>query len=345
MNRLYNLDYLRGLAALGIMIYHYCFFIFGAFAADTILGRVGVYGVSIFYVLSGLTLYHVYHSKMHPTLKDVGAFFRKRFFRIFPLLWLATIAAIILSKQVPDAWKVILNLTGLFGFFRWDGYFATGAWSIGNELVFYVFFPFFILFSKRFTSLFVILSTIIFGLYMYFAFHVLDGKSPLDKQWHNYVNPLNQVFLFLGGYTIGLVFEKRQFNHYLNVLLLVVAILIFVFYPAYGNAISIVTGVSRLVFTSCCFIVCLSFYKLEFKLPDLFNRPLTFLGEASYSVYLLHPLVFSFVRISFDFLDKCDIHIHSIFKLLLSIAITLVFSYFVYEHFEKFFMKVGKGKK
>jgi len=66
INRLNSLDYLRGIAAFGIMIYHYSSWTFGRFHADNFMGRVGVYGVAIFYVLSGLTLFHVYHEIMKP---------------------------------------------------------------------------------------------------------------------------------------------------------------------------------------------------------------------------------------------------------------------------------------
>ena len=143
INRLYSLDYLRGLAAFGIMIYHYFSWISGSFSADTFMARVGIYGVSVFYVLSGLTLYYVYYDKMKPSRQDITSFFKKRLFRLFPLLWLVTIAAIFLSKEMPNFYNLFLNLTGLFGFIKWDIYFSTGVWSISNELVFYVFFPLF----------------------------------------------------------------------------------------------------------------------------------------------------------------------------------------------------------
>jgi exopolysaccharide production protein ExoZ len=80
MNRLYNLDYLRGLAAFGIMIYHYLSWTLGNFSADTFMGRLGIYGVSIFYVLSGLTLYYVYFDKMKPSKEDIISFFKKKNF-------------------------------------------------------------------------------------------------------------------------------------------------------------------------------------------------------------------------------------------------------------------------
>ena len=43
--RIYSLDYLRGLAAVGIMVYHYLSWTLGKYQADTIMGRIGIYGV------------------------------------------------------------------------------------------------------------------------------------------------------------------------------------------------------------------------------------------------------------------------------------------------------------
>jgi exopolysaccharide production protein ExoZ len=183
MNRLYNLDYLRGLAAFGIMIYHYLSWTLGKFSADTFMGRLGIYGVSIFYVLSGLTLYYVYYDKMKPSKEDIVSFFKKRIFRIFPLLWLVTIIAVILTRKSPDFYNLFLNLTGLFGFIKWDTYFSAGVWSIGNELVFYVFFPFFILFIKKLKPLMLVLTFVLLGLYLYFAFVKLNPDLTLSEQW------------------------------------------------------------------------------------------------------------------------------------------------------------------
>ena len=56
-NRRYNLDYLRGLAALGILAVHLSTLAVGPLSTNSFPGRYGVYGVSVFYILSGLTLF------------------------------------------------------------------------------------------------------------------------------------------------------------------------------------------------------------------------------------------------------------------------------------------------
>src|SRR5262245_50221339 len=212
MNRLYNLDYLRGLAAFGIMVYHYLTWTLGEFPANHFMGRIGIYGVSLFYVLSGLTLFHVYHHKMRISLEDVISFFKKRIFRIFPLLWLATITAIVLSKQSPNLYNLFLNLTGLFGFVKWDTYFSAGAWSVGNELVFYVLFPFLIFFKRLGKGFLILPGILLLLLYVYFAFVKLNSELSIYEQWRNYVNPLNQAFLFFGGFLTGVLFTNTRVN-------------------------------------------------------------------------------------------------------------------------------------
>lgn len=343
MNRLYNLDYLRGLAAFGIMIYHYLMWSNFKFQSDSFMGRLGVYGVSIFYVLSGLTLYFVYYDKMKPSKEDMISFFKKRFFRIFPLLWLVTFIAIILSREMPNITDLFLNLSGLFGFIRHDKYFSTGVWSIGNELVFYAFFPFFILFLKKFKPMMVLLILALLGLYLYFAFVNLNPSLTLSEQWKIYINPLNQVFLFLGGFLIGYIFHDIKFNNSVILLMLVLSLLIFTFYPVTGDTIHIVTGSNRLIFSLICFSICICFYKLTFKFPAFIHRPLTLLGEASYSVYLLHPLVWSLTSFTFKFLSKNIFNFPLSARFILSVLSTLLISYFVYQYFEKYFMKFGRA--
>ncbi|WP_367892016.1 acyltransferase family protein, partial [Rodentibacter pneumotropicus] len=56
-NRISSLDYLRGLCSFSIMIYHYMLWTGYKVDANDFISRMGIYGVSIFYILSGLTLY------------------------------------------------------------------------------------------------------------------------------------------------------------------------------------------------------------------------------------------------------------------------------------------------
>ena len=190
MKRLHNLDYLRGLAAFGILLYHYLSWTIGRFDSESTIGRIGLYGVSIFYILSGLTLFIVYYEKMNFSKNEIIGFIKKRVFRIFPLMWLVVIISILFSQKVPNVYDLIMNLTGLFGFINWDKYFAIGLWSIGNELVFYSFFILFLFTLKRSKLAFYIISFIVL-----FVFYILRFLCLKIKANHSIVQIIGKLTL------------------------------------------------------------------------------------------------------------------------------------------------------
>lgn len=342
MSRLHSLDYLRGLTAFGIMIYHYTSSLYGEYDSSTFLGRIGVYGVSIFYILSGLTLYHVYYDSMKPSRSDILVFAKKRILRIFPLLWVVTILSVLINRTKPDFVDLFLNLSGLFGFIRWDKYFSAGVWSIGNEIVFYTFFPLFVFFMKRFRFLVVLFFLFAFGFYLYFSFFQLNTDLTLSDQWRSYTNPFNQLFLFFSGFLIGVFFTRIQLKNIYLLFILIIAIILFSTFPVIGNTINIVTGINRLIFTLLSISICCCFYKLNYTLPPFFHRIFETTGLISYSIYLLHPIVWSIVSKLIVLVNFNDVYFSGKYIILTSVLITLIISYYSYNNFEKYFMRLSK---
>lgn len=339
MVRLHNLDYLRGIAAFGIMIYHFLSWSLGHFSADTFFGRLGVYGVSIFYILSGLTLHHVYFNRMTLSTSDIFLFFKKRFLRLFPLLWLVSIATLLMKWETPDYLITLLNFSGLFGFLAWDQAIATGAWSIGNEIVFYSSFPILLYAARRSRLLMLITSAIIFGIFIYFAFQILPQSLEVN-QWKNYVNPLNQIFLFLSGFLLSHLFSAKEFDKKWLLLLLIGSTLLFVFYPATGEQFNLKIGANRMIFSSLALLICFCFFKLDISLPSIIHKPLSKIGEVSYGIYLIHPLVFEFVGRA----RTSSFHFPESVRFALSIGLTLLISNIVYNKIEKPFIRLGRRR-
>ncbi len=343
--RLYNLDYVRGIAAFFIMLYHFLGWRGFEYTSSDFFGRIGLYGVAIFYILSGLTLYHVYFDRLKYSTREILDFAKKRVLRIFPLLWLASILSIIFYKFHPSIFDLFMSLTGLFGFFKWDTYFATGAWSIGNELVFYVFFPAFLFLLKNNKAGFFLFALIIFAIGGYFAFFKLKEALGTEDAWSIYVNPLNQVFLFLTGIIIGYYLKNKRVNQISNLTVLGLAILLFIFYPSNGPGMELTVGLNRVIFSSLCAAIIACFYKLELQVPDFLHKPLTLLGETSYSVYLLHPLVYTIVVFILKLISKSGYNFNITgFIIPISLIGTIFTSYIVYKYYEKFFIRLG-GKK
>nr|WP_279549733.1 acyltransferase [Leucobacter weissii] len=328
------MDYLRGAAAFGIMAYHLASWEHGPQPADTVLGRVGIYGVSVFYILSGLTLQHVYADRMG-TIRSVRGFFIRRGFRIFPLLWAVTLLAVALSQQPPDPADLALNLTGLFGFVAWDTYFSPGVWSIGNELVFYAMFPIIALAARRPWSLWVA-GAVLGGVYLLFAFGILSASVPLSEQWSHYINPLGQAFLFFLGVLIGRLLGSVRLPRPAAHALLWGGVAAFVLLPTGAEQIDLVTGWNRLAFTALCAALVIAVYKMPVSLPRPLHVPLVTLGHISYAVYLLHPLVHEILeRLGADVLPPALL-------IPLAMALTLAAAYLSYRCLEIPLNRLGR---
>ncbi|MCW8309656.1 acyltransferase [Sphingobacterium sp. InxBP1] len=336
MRRIFTLDYLRGIAALLILVYHYSGWQGWEFDAQSPIQRVGYYGVSIFYMLSGLTLFYVYKDKLTVSFDSLKSFFIKRAARILPLLSLVTIIAIVLYRKVPNFVDVFLNVTGLFGFIKWDTYFAVGAWSIGNELVFYAFFPL-LLFSSRKSVLFWISGGIILGSSIYFSYFELPKLNGSDLFWRNYINPLNQLLYFYIGIAIGKIFGfTRVVNNALLGVILILAIATFAFYPTVLDQNSLVMQANKYVFTVCCAAIVSCLFLMRTSIDHFYHKPLLFLGEVSYGLYLFHPIVYSIIK---GILKAFKIPLTGIPLMILCAIISIFISYISYEYFEK---KVAK---
>ena len=350
-SRLQNLDYLRGLAAFGIMIYHFSVRAYGGKLVDEVmpsigwpgamLSRIGIYGVCLFYVLSGLTLYHVYFHKMQPTLRDIACFAQRRFFRIYPLLWIVTLLSVVLSKEPIFSRYVVGVMSGMFGFVKWRSNIPLGVWSIGNEMVFYVFFPLLVLIAKKSKALLAATGVLLFSLFVYFAFVGINLQSHPTQIWGDYTNPLNHVFLFFAGFTIGLLSNRFFIKNSILLAVLSVTLCAFAFFPASAVFRHMISGYNRLYFSLCCFSICLCCYKITATLPKVIHKPLALLGEASYSVYMLHPLV----REAQDLIIKwAHLQTPVFLQVAISIAVTLILSCLSYTYFEKYFMRLGRNK-
>lgn len=336
--RLSSLDYIRGLAALGIVIYHFNSWSFGIFDATSVISRFGLYGVSIFYMLSGLTLFHVYEKRMF-VKEGVGSFFTKRIFRIMPLLWLATTLTILGAKAHFGADRILLSYSGLFSFLAPQAYIAGGAWSVGNEICFYLIFPLLIFTFQRKRIVFYMFTSLFLLTHVYYAFFILTSDKTIPMQWGLYISPLNQAVFFAAGIIIYLLSKRRQMSTKYAVTLLAAGILLFAFFPVTGARSNLITGYVNLLFLlfSCMIVYATLNINATLLLPV--HRSLEWLGEVSYAVYLLHPLIWKLVDIIKMHYFK-SLNFAGTF--ILAVVLTLIISHFTYNYFEVKISKLGR---
>jgi exopolysaccharide production protein ExoZ len=333
--RIETLDWLRGLMALSIMFYHICGWEGFRLESDTILGRLGIYGVSIFFILSGLSMAIVYNSYII-NLNTAFKFIIRRVFRIWPLLWLVCFYLFFQSRLSGEGCSflgLIFNITTLFGFIKPSAYMATGAWSIGNEMVYYFLTPaifYFYNYSKISGNIFLLIS---FLLGFFFSFYLLNESINVGDQWALYINPFNNFFLYVSGIAIYYNFKNIEYSSLLINSLLLISIAAFCFLPFFGDQIVLVTGIGRILFVAICLIIVFCFYKMKINLPQFVAKPLELLGLSTYGVYILHPVIYFFV-----------LNVLNVKKGLLVLVplLTIFISFFLYNYFELKFISIGK---
>lgn len=339
-NRISSLDYLRGVAAFSIMLYHIHLFGSGEVDASSPLARVKIYAVALFFILSGLTLFKVYEHKL--SVSGVFTFYLKRIFRIVPLLWLTTAATFLLADEHYELKKIAVNFLVLPGIIKPEAFVADGAWSIGNELGFYLVFPLMI-FALRYRSWLVWVLLAVFSVpFALMTWSVLDTSESLGHQWHYYVSPANQFVFFITGFLIAMFPSPAGWLRSAAPWLALASTLIILFLPLQGDPIVLASGNVRLALSLLTVLLCYAVYICDFSaLPVSVKDGLSWLGEISYSVYLLHPLIFNFGK---KFLpDLWQMHI--VVRGGITIAVTLALSHFVYQHFEKYFMSLPQKFK
>lgn len=341
IKRLNYLDYLRGAAAVGIMLYHYLSWSRGPFDSSDVFGRIGIYGVSVFYVLSGLTLFHVYFNQT-PNKHSILNFTIKRIFRIVPLFAVISILSMLTLKQPIPFLHIVLNLTCLFGFFYPGAYYTNGGWSIGNEMVFYLFFVFYFISYHKNNLLFILLCLMTLVAYGVFAHSIILPNQTIDSQWLYYINPFNQLFLFLGGILIGILSKTKSnwFSNFTCLMMILISVITFILIPAERtDRVLIITGIYRWTFTFICFILCLALYNLKVELPKLIHKVGVFFAEISYCLYLIHGLCFMYSQKILNFAFE---NYPERYRFLFAIGLTILLSYLSYITLEKFFIEQGK---
>lgn len=171
-----------------------------------------------------------------------------------------------------------------------------------------------------------------------FTFGILDNNVGLAQQWEIYINPFNSLYLFCSGVFLFRNFKNIQLKTSELLFSLVVLVILFWFVPVSGDPINLVTGYNRFILSLICIIIVFLFWKIDFHLPRIIEKPLESFGVATYSVYLLHPFIFSIVG---SVLPKMHIQGNTLL-IAISVVATITSSLIVYRFYEQPFILLGK---
>jgi peptidoglycan/LPS O-acetylase OafA/YrhL len=326
-----SIQILRAIAALAVMSVHV------RNEAATRLGAhnplpdflVGAAGVDLFFVISGFIM--VYASE--PLFGRAGApvhFFARRAVRIVPLYWAATAAA--------AACFVVLKYTGSIKMLSWQAAAASLlffplerpdgmmlpihilGWTLNYEMLFYAVFAGALLLSRRIA---------VFSVTILFLFMVLCALffGPLPQPFAFWCDSI--ILEFCLGMMIALVYrEGLRLPRWVSIGLILAG------FMALAASGAIADGMPRLVYWGLPAAVIIAGTALirAPRKPAAFARAFVFLGDASYSIYLVHWLTIlvmaslaAYLRIEIVRWPWSYVAAHAIPALGASIAVYLLF--------------------
>ncbi len=285
-------------------------------------------GVSYFFILSGFIMIIAYHKKEKIEYID---YYKNRFARIYPLYVLGLLLYLVtrFSKfNIPDSFLY------LFGLQSWIPGKAMilnfPGWSISVEFLFYLLFPLLYnhFYSKKNKTIWVA-AGVIWIVSQVFS-HLYEA-SPSYKGPHTesheflYYFPLMHINEFLVGNLAGILFVRnfKQKNYDIPVILIFTAILLtMIFVPLFYH-----NGLMALLFIPLIILISGN----NGFLTKLFSlKPLEYLGEASYAVYITHIPVLYILR---DILRTYYLDSDTIF--LIYIPVLIITSMLFYQFIEK----------
>ncbi|MDD2180024.1 acyltransferase [Acidovorax sp. D2M1] len=292
MNRILGWDLLRGLCALAVGGYHLSMWLdIGYFHS------FGSYGVYLFFVLSGASLMYTYGGNLEERSFNFKKFLLLRYFRLAPLYIFLMLLVLPwkISKEgatIELLKKFILNGFFAFGFFDpAASSMLVGGWSLGIEVIYYLIFPVLGFCVLRRNWFFVVFFLLLVAQVWWVTRTIGSPGGYLENSIALH-QPQAFVVYFFGGCLIGYLRRKEIFP-LLSSRIVVVLVSFGFFTIAVINPVNAggeLLGVRGVVGFCVCFFLVWIIGGL--RLENRFAKAAEFFGDATYGLYLIHPIIF-----------------------------------------------------
>lgn len=306
------LDGLRGVAVLLVMISH----------ANRDYAHAGWVGVEIFFILSG---YLITGSIQKNSLKN---FYIRRAARILPALIVFFFLYLLFSYffDLKNELNLIISIVlffsnWLFAFNFIDQPYITHLWSLAVEEQFYLLFPWFLLFVrfKKKGLFFIFLFFFIYKLHFIFLGDFQRFYYGTDTRLSSFL--LGSLIYFFKDYKLGKNFISK---YSISLYFLSMITIVFISFSSLGKETFI-----WVFFSNICAVILIAlsldsrFYS---KNKILSNKYLVWIGKLSFSIYLFHGAIFSYMLYS----QKNSMF----YILIIGGAISVILSYLSYNYIE-----------
>jgi peptidoglycan/LPS O-acetylase OafA/YrhL len=307
-----DIQVLRGLAVLAVVLFH----------TKESYFPLGYLGVDVFFVISGFVvtplILRIFTDQVTGggRLSNLKTFYKRRFYRLAPAL-AATLAisvvAIFLLGPIGDHQRfarqgiATLLLVGNFGAYKYSGdYFAPNpnalvhTWSLSVEEQIYIFLPLILLLIlhnrrslKKITAVVLgVISALSFVSFLFpIILELLYSRAGIElASQFSFYSPVDRIWQFTVGGVVFLLLDRYQ-NPIRKIpkgihLLMVIAVIMILFSSVHVNL-----KVSSILASFFAVIVIL--FKSLDVLPNFLIQKLVWIGDRSYSIYLVHmPLLY-----------------------------------------------------
>ncbi len=295
--RVLGWDLLRGVCALLVATYHLLYW-----TELAQLHVLGSYGVYLFFVLSGASMAYTYAGRFDSGRFSYGEFLWVRFWRLAPLYVVLMLAVVptmgIWYGPVTRLLGVMfLNASMMMGLYNPSGFaLLTGGWSLGVEAMFYLLFPIMLLALKSWRKAFGLLAACAVLQVWWISRSYGAADLPADQQYMAYHNAPAFAAYFVGGCVIG---QLARTGRWLAVLPTGRGLLLLMSGFALMLAVNPLQGTQELtgwrgwLLAPLCLVMVLIAGRVQ--LDGRYHRVSQHLGDATYGVYLIHPVLYFYV--------------------------------------------------
>jgi peptidoglycan/LPS O-acetylase OafA/YrhL len=296
-----EIDGLRAIAVIPVIFFHAGFSSFGG----------GFFGVDIFFVISGYLITHIILANLATEQFSIIDFYGRRARRILPALFLILFTSTLFAyawllpsdlRNFSDSILAVIGFYSNFFFWKNTGYFTTQAemvpllhtWSLAVEEQFYLFFPFLLKFCWQFARS--RLLVIIFSLTL-LSFFLAQWGATHKPEAAFYLLPGRCWELTLGALLTIIERQKpmpidtpprTQILSLLGLIFILASVILYNANSPPGIAIlPPIVGTGLIIHYAS---------SGTWTARILSLRPLTLVGQISYSAYLWHQPLFAFCR-------------------------------------------------
>lgn len=343
MNKLQNVQALRGVAVLAVVFFHLIIIEKRYGGSDTILPywfEFGMFGVDLFFVISGFVMVTVTQGKFQ-NLRQAGLFLYHRISRIYPLYWVYTTLALLVFLIMPG-WvnssqggrvdvlaSYLLLPDDLLPLVQ-------VGWTLIHEMYFYlVFFVLMLILPEQFLFI---------GLLVWGVVIAIFGRTFGSPTYNLVFNPLTVEFII--GCLLAVHYHKLKAVKLNGLVLVIVACLGMVAailgyvnfqaqtgFPPEGWWRVLYYGIPAVVIVFCITHA----ERNEVVLPNFLIQ----VGNASYSIYLSHLFTINVVGRLWQIV-AVDSVVDNVFALLVAFGLVLLVGFLSYRLIEIPLLKLSR---